>query len=184
MFRADAPEKYKYFCAKLLNMLLSEILIPELTREIKAELFESAEEFVIRQAQEAYEHMLMEGPFSNQEGRLQSDLPTPGSMTQGGPAFGQTRGGLRKATSASGGVEGDYNIIPDRPRCAVMSVIINQIDNGQCVCTLAVVDKYGELVASLNLSKLMPPRKIKDRQGEMTEEEKRRQNKQEMQIAD
>jgi len=41
-----------------------------------------------------------------------------------------------------------------------MSVIMQQIDQNNSIVTIAVVDKYGELIAHLNLTKLNPPRKI------------------------
>ena len=67
-----------------------------------------------------------------------------------------------------------------------MSVIVSQIDMGQAVCAVAVVDKYGDVVAHCSFAKLTPPRKVKpERPGqERNEEENRRINKLEMQIAE
>jgi hypothetical protein len=68
----------------------------------------------------------MTGPFSRDENR---SLEERGSNS-------------RKTTK--GGQEED--IIPDRPRCSVMGVILQQIDALNTIVTVAVVDKFGELV--------------------------------------
>jgi len=67
----------------------------------------------------------MTGPFSRDENRSLEE-----------------RGSSRK--TAKGGQEED--IIPDRPRCSVMGVILQQIDALNTIATVAVVDKFGELV--------------------------------------
>lgn len=73
------------------------------------------------------------------------------------------------------------DIIPDRPRCNVMGVIMQQVDANNSVVTLAIVDKFGELVSHVCLSKLMPPRKFKPKSQiggpQMTEEEQQRDKK-------
>lgn len=53
-----------------------------------------------------------------------------------------------------------YSIIPDKPMCAVMGVILQQIDNNNTIITVAVVDKYGELIDYKDLQHLIPPRKF------------------------
>jgi nucleotide-binding universal stress UspA family protein len=61
-----------------------------------------------------------------------------------------------------------------------MSVIVNQVDTNSNMATVAVVDKYGELVAHQSFFKLMQPRKLKGNRGaggEVNEEERRRQAK-------
>jgi len=57
--------------------------------------------------------------------------------------------------------EEDINsIVPDRPRCTVMGVILQQIDNMNQIVTVAIVDQYGELIAHKDLRHLMPPRRF------------------------
>jgi hypothetical protein len=48
------------------------------------------------------------------------------------------------------------------------------------IVTVAVVDKYGEVIAYEHFNKLLPPRKFKERAGGMaiTEEEEMRRKKQ------
>lgn len=43
-----------------------------------------------------------------------------------------------------------------------MGVVLQQIDNNNSAVTIAVIDKYGELVAHKDLLHLMPPRKPKN----------------------
>lgn len=64
-----------------------------------------------------------------------------------------------------------YSIIPEKPMCAVMGVILQQIDNQNQIVTVAVVDKYGEMVDYKDLQHLMPPRKFMSKQGATEEEE-------------
>lgn len=75
--------------------------------------------------------------------------------------------------------ESDANfIIPDRPRCTVMGVILQQIDNNNQLVSVAIVDKYGEMVASQDLQHLMPPRKLNLQTSQNpTDEEDQRQKK-------
>ena len=46
-----------------------------------------------------------------------------------------------------------------------MGALMHQIDAQNFIVTIAVVDKYGELVAHKDLMRLLPPRKRKDLQG-------------------
>lgn len=52
------------------------------------------------------------------------------------------------------------SIVPDRPRCTVMGVILQQIDTNNQLVSVAIVDRHGELVAHKDLQHLMPPRKF------------------------
>lgn len=82
--------------------------------------------------------MLMTGPFDCQEGR-RSQQP---------------------ASAARSKQKQEEDIIKDRPRYNVMGVILQQLDTNNSIVTVAVVDKYGELVAHKDLMHLMPPRKM------------------------
>ncbi len=63
-----------------------------------------------------------------------------------------------------------------------MGVILHQIDSQNHIVTVAIVDKYGEVLHFDHFSKLLPPREFKPRQGqEITEEEEMRRKKQLMQ---
>ena len=53
-----------------------------------------------------------------------------------------------------------------------MGVILQQIDNQNSIVTLAVVDKYGELIAHKDLKHMMKPRELKKKPNmNPTEEE-------------
>jgi hypothetical protein len=40
----------------------------------------------------------------------------------------------------------EEDVIPDRPRCTVMGVILQQLNQNTSIVTVAIVDKYGELI--------------------------------------
>jgi hypothetical protein len=42
-----------------------------------------------------------------------------------------------------------------------MGVILQQVDQTNSVVTIAIVDRFGELVHHTNLKKLIPPRALK-----------------------
>jgi len=50
-------------------------------------------------------------------------------------------------------------MIPQRERLVVMGAVFHPIDNKNYSATIAVLDKYGELVAHKNFLFLIPPRK-------------------------
>lgn len=80
--------------------------------------------------------------------------------------------------SGQRGKRSENDPIPDRPRHAVMGVILQQIDVNNSIVTLAVVDKYGDLQAHKDLKHLMPPRKLNQPTNpNLTEEEKQRMKK-------
>ena len=53
----------------------------------------------------------------------------------------------------------DNEIIKDRERNVIMGTIMHQIDSNNYVVTVAIVDKYGELVQTRDFMRLLPPRK-------------------------
>lgn len=140
-----------------LEVAITDILVPELTKEIKDELRQASEQAVLLECQMKYHSLLMTGPFDVNEGSKFSE--------------GHHRN--RKA---------DDPIIPDRPRCTVMGVILQQIDNINSIVSLAIVDKYGELLANLDLQHLMPPRKFtaKRVEGGTDEDEQRYKKSQQL----
>ena len=54
----------------------------------------------------------------------------------------------------------EEELIPDRSRCTVMGMIIHHRDQNTCIVTVAIVDKYGELIKVKNFHDLMPPSKF------------------------
>jgi hypothetical protein len=59
-----------------------------------------------------------------------------------------------------------------------MGVILHQIDSQTSIVSVAVVDKYGEVLNFDHFNKLLPPREFKPRPGmDITEEEEMRRKK-------
>lgn len=55
-------------------------------------------------------------------------------------------------------------IIKPRERLCVMSALMHQIDANNFIVTIAVVDKYGDLIHHKDFMRLLPPRNKKPRQ--------------------
>jgi hypothetical protein len=55
-------------------------------------------------------------------------------------------------------------LIKDRERLNVLGAFMQQIDMHTFVTTVAIVDKYGELVAHKDFMHLLPPRKRRSNQ--------------------
>lgn len=101
----EYPDNFKKIYNELFRSLLQDVLIPEITKEIREELKQSAENYVIKKCQEKYRNLLMTGPFS----------------CEGYPVRNSTAEGLYSKTRK----DDDFSsIIPDRPRCTVMGVIL------------------------------------------------------------
>lgn len=148
-------EHWRTLMSEVLKRLIDQLLVPEITEEIKTELYISSENAVIKKCQESYRSLLMTGPFSCEELQKKTDYDEPRREKR---------------------IEDD--IIKDRPRCVVMSVILHQIDSNNSVSTVAVVDQYGELVANCDLIHLMPPRKFNPKpQAGLNEDEDQRLKK-------
>jgi len=106
---------------------------------------------VIQKSQERYRKLLMTGPFQCED------------LTNRQSTDDKNGGGSSRSTA---------DLIPDRPRSTVMGVILQQIDNQNSIVTLAVVDKYGELIAHKDLKHMMKPRELKKKPNmNPTEEE-------------
>ena len=93
----SASEEQRSLGREIIIILLRDYLLPELAKELRAELQEAAERYVIARSQMRYQQLLMTGPFQRAE-----------------------------AQAISGPRRSEY--IPDRPRCAVMGVVYNQLD--------------------------------------------------------
>lgn len=131
--------------AEVIRILVSELLTREIIKEVREEIREDAENYVIKRCKQAYRELLMTGPFTTKDESLrdeQADQP------------------LKKNKRSEG------ELIKDRDRLSVMGAIMHQIDANNYIVTIAVVDKYGELVAHKDFMRLLPPRKRREPQGE------------------
>ena len=138
----DYTENYIKIYKESIRSAIMDTLIDEITKEIREELKQNAENFVIKNCQARYKNLLMTGPFSTEDQNKRSERD-------------------EYAGSSKTRRDDDPNVvIPDRPRCTVMGVILQQIDSNNQLVSLAIVDKYGELVAHKDLQHLMPPRKF------------------------
>ena len=52
----------------------------------------------------------------------------------------------------------DGEIIKDRERLCVMGALMHQIDANNYIVTIAVVDRFGDLVAHKDFIRMLPPR--------------------------
>lgn len=116
----------------------------ELIAELRDEIKEEAETFVIAKCKDTYRRLLLTGPFTTKD-----------SMREGYQEEETKRSGWRQ----------DNEIVKDRERNVVMGAIMHQIDANNYVVTVAIVDKYGELVQTRDFMRLLPPRKRRDMAG-------------------
>ena len=116
---------------EIISLLVDKLLINELIKEIRQEIKEEAEVFVIAKCKEAYKRLLMTGPFTTKEGGL-GENGADHHMEE------RKRGATIEMT--------DNDIIKDRERNRVMGAIMHQIDANNYVVTVAFVDQYGELL--------------------------------------
>lgn len=140
---SDCTQVHHKNSHETMNHLFQEILLPELFKEIRAELLEAAESHVIGKCKEVFRNLLLTGPFNPHDQK--SD--TSKGVTPGG--------GRKKPISTL-----DHVDIPDRPRCNTMGVIMHQVDSSSTIVTAVIVDKYGEVVDHVNFSKLLEPRSM------------------------
>ena len=59
---------------KTINMLVEQLLIKEIIKELRAEIKEEAESFVIARCKESYKQTLMTGPFTTKGLGMHGDL--------------------------------------------------------------------------------------------------------------
>lgn len=147
---------------EIIRRMYDEVLYPDMVKEAREEISEAAENVVIKQAQDRYRKLLMTGPFECLS-FLQAQQPP-----------------LEELKTTKKGKKGQHeeDVVKERPRYNVMGVLLQQIDQNNFMVTVAVVDKFGELVAHKDLTHLMPPRKVAFKQGpggqEMDEERKKK----------
>lgn len=116
---------------EIIDLLVDKILMKELIKELREEIKEEAEAFVIAKCKEVYRNLLKTGPFSTKEV---------------GPNDEMQRYAADEEIKRSGSRKQDNEIIKDRERNVVMGATMHQIDANNYVVTVAIVDKWGELV--------------------------------------
>jgi len=131
-------ENWNIMRAEVITLLVNKILEPEIIKEVRDEIREEAESFVVNKCKHLYREMLMTGPFQT---------TAVESLTVRQPE--QKRKG-------KGGFEGE--IIKDRERLCVMGALMHQIDANNYIVTIAVVDRFGDLVAHKDFIRMLPPR--------------------------
>lgn len=92
---------------------------------------------VILKCREQYKELLLTGPYTTQEGGSGMD-----NFSRKKP--------------------GSEDLIKERERINVAGALMQQIDAFNYVVTVAVTDRFGELVAHKDFMHLMPPRKRRD----------------------
>lgn len=126
--------------SEVIKTLLERLNSKELEREVREELKEEAEHVIIFKCKEQYKELILTGPYTTQEGGAGIDFS-------------------KKRT-------GTEDLIKERERINVAGAIMQQIDNFNYVVTVAVLDRYGELVAHKDFMHLIPPRKRRPKEGE------------------
>lgn len=134
----DAGDSWNILRAEIIDLLVDKLLTREVIAEMREEIKEEAEAFVIAKCKLAFRALLMTGPFTTRELGMGDDYAR------------QSDDGPRRGLS--------HNIIKDRDRICVLGAIMHQIDANNYVVTVAVVDKYGELKATSDFMRLLPPR--------------------------
>ena len=67
-------DQYNVLRRETINMLVEQLLIKEIIKELRAEIKEEAESFVIARCKEAYKQTLMTGPFTTKGLGMHGDL--------------------------------------------------------------------------------------------------------------
>ena len=149
---ANPPEEYdgwnKHRWA-IIEMLVEKLLLKELIKELKEEIKEEAEAYVIAKCKETYRKLLMTGPFTTRDSYDDRNYHDSQQVEE-------TKGSSSRRT----------NVIKDRERNVVMGAIMHQIDANNYVVTVAVIDKYGELIQTRDFMRLLPLRPRPQRRDE------------------
>ena len=111
-----------------INILVDQLLTREVTKELRLEIQEDAERFVITRCKETYKQLLMTGPFTTRGMGMPEDVNMQDDEQT-------TKRGKNK----------DAELIKDRDRVCVLGALMHAIDAHNYIVTVAVVDKYGEL---------------------------------------
>ena len=125
---------------EVIRILYEDILQREIVKEIRDEIKEEAENFVIARCKEAYRDMCYTGPFTTSDPNMRFDH--------------------RQIEEVAGrrGKKNDGDVIKDRDRLNVVGAIMHQIDVNNYIVTVAVVNKYGDLVSHKDFKRLLPPK--------------------------
>ena len=134
-------DQWNILRTEIIDLLVEKLLINELIKELREEIKEEVEAYVIAKCKETYRRLLMTGPFTTKE-------VAPGEGYQD-----------QQEETKRAGRRQDNEIIKDRERNCVMGAIMHQIDANNYVVTVAIVEKYGELVQTRDFMRLLPPRK-------------------------
>jgi transcriptional accessory protein Tex/SPT6 len=67
-------DQYNVLRRETINMLVDQLLLKEIISELRAEIKEEAESFVIARCKESYKQTLMTGPFTTKGLGMQGDL--------------------------------------------------------------------------------------------------------------
>ena len=134
-------ENWNIMRAEVITILVNKILEPEIIKEVRDEIREEAESFVVNKCKNLYKELLMTGPFQTS---------TVDALTIKQP---------EQKKKGKGAADGE--IIKDRERLCVMGALMHQIDANNYIVTIAVVDRFGDLVAHKDFIRMLPPRKRK-----------------------
>lgn len=141
---SQRKESWNRFRTLVIKILVDEILQKEMIKEVRDEIQLEAETFVISNCKRAYTELLMTGPFQTIISQSdQHDQPIPDQNI------------IKNKKSEE--------IIKPKERLHVMGALMHQIDANNYIVTVAVVDKYGELIAHKDFMRLLPPRIKKQR---------------------
>lgn len=138
MAERQIKENWNIMRAEVITILVNKILEPEIIKEVREEIREEAESFVVSKCKQVYKDLLMTGPFQTSA----VDALTIRQPEQ-----------KKKGKGASEG-----EIIKDRERLCVMGALMHQIDANNYIVTVAVVDRFGDLVAHKDFIRMLPPR--------------------------
>lgn len=137
MAERHVKESWNIMRAEVITILVNKILEPEIIKEVRDEIREEAESFVVSKCKNLYKELLMTGPFQT---------TAVESLTVRQPEQKKKGKGL------------DGEIIKDRERLCVMGALMHQIDANNYIVTIAVVDRFGDLVAHKDFIRMLPPR--------------------------
>ena len=115
--------------------------LSSIMNEIKNELKEDSENFVLTQCGTTYQSLINTGYFKINE-----------------PCRKEVQNESRRLI--------EEDIIPQRERLVVMGAIMHSIDSRNFMTTIAVVNEYGDLMHHKDFLYLIPPRKPRQREGE------------------
>lgn len=141
MQKMEGSRDWNIMRSEVIRILYEDILSKEIVKEIRDEIKEEAENFVIARCKETYKDMCYTGPFTTADGTMSSEHRLVDQELQG-----------------KRGKKHDGDVIKDRDRLNVMGCLMHQIDQNNYLVTVAIVNKYGDLVAHKDFKRLLPPK--------------------------